>query len=193
MAKPANRKENISSGVKAKNVLLLLLFVLIAFSLQAQPAGSTGTKLKVGEKIPNFQFETAPDKQAHLSDYKGKIVLLNFFASWCPPCNAEFLHLQHEIWEKYRDDPHFILLAFGREHNWQEVNAFAKKKQVTFPVLPDPKRKIFSLFAAAYIPRNILLDEKGKIIFQSVGFEYKDFRSLKKLIEKRLKMYKNKN
>lgn len=166
-----------------------LFLIFCAFYGQAQSAEQVATLLHTGDAVPDFQFEISPGNTAHISDYKGKIVLLNFFATWCPPCNAEFLHLQKEIWEKYQNNAHFTILSFGRQHNWSEVNDFAKQKQVTFHVLPDPHRKIFSIFAKAYIPRNVVLDKQGKIIYQSVGFVYQDFRELKHLLAKRLKAY----
>ncbi len=174
-----------------KLVPALLLFVY-AFSSTAQSELSA-SRLKTGSVVPDFRFEIAPGTPAHIADYEGSIVLLNFFATWCAPCNAEFRHLQKEIWEVYKNNPHFVFFAFGRAHNWEEVRAFARQKQVSFAVLPDPDRKIFSLFAKAYIPRNVVLDEDGRIIYQSVGFVYQDFKALKQLLAKRLATAHRKN
>ncbi len=168
-----------------RKLVPVLCLIVCAFSSTAQ-SEYAASRLKTGTTVPDFRFEIQPGRFAHITDYQGKIVLLNFFATWCAPCNAEFRHLQKEIWTVYKNNPHFVFFAFGREHNWEEVRAFARQKQVTFTVLPDPDRKIFSLFASAYIPRTVVLDEKGKIIYQSTGFVYQDFRALKQILKKRL-------
>jgi hypothetical protein len=76
---------------------------------------------------------------------------------------------------------------FGREHNWEEVNKFKSDNKFSMPFYPDPDRKIYSKFAGQYIPRNFLLSPEGKILFSSIGFDEKDFKSLKEMIEIQLK------
>ena len=162
----------------------LLLFLALSGFAQAQQR--PGSVLTLGSQVPDFRFSATPDSMTHLAAYRGKVILLNFFATWCPPCNAEFPHLEKEIWAQYKDRPDFVLLAFGREHNWKEVKAFAKQKQVTFPVYPDPYRNVFKLFAQAYIPRNVVINAEGKIIYESIGYKPREFERLKTLLDKQL-------
>jgi hypothetical protein len=89
--------------------------------------------------------------------------------------------------QKYKKNPKFELLILGREHSWEEVNKFKEENKFTMPFYPDQERKIYSRFAGQYIPRNFLISSEGKVIFSSIGFEEKDFESLKKLIDQQLK------
>jgi thiol-disulfide isomerase/thioredoxin len=165
--------------------LLLLIFTAPLFS-RAQPADST-THTKVGDKSPTFDFWLNKDKQANLQDYRGKVVLIDFFATWCPPCRAELPRIQKEIWEKYKNNPKFALLAFDREEGWDKVLPFQSQNQYTFLMSPDLNRKIFSLYATQSIPRTIVLDGKGNIIYQSIGYLPAEFDKLLSLLADQLK------
>ncbi len=104
--------------------------------------------------------------------------MLNFFATWCPPCRLELPRVQKEIWEKYKEHKKFSLFVFGREEGWEKLLPFQKTTGYTFPILPDVKRDIFKLYATQSIPRNVILDEKGKIIYQSTGYSEPEFNKL---------------
>lgn len=167
-----------------KKYALFFALLISAITLKAQaPAEDKSTLTKVGQQTPAFEFYTDKDKTATIDSYKGKIVLLNFFATWCPPCRLELPRVQKEIWEKYKDNPKFALFVFGREQGWDKVLPFKETNNYTFPILPDEGRKIFSLFATQSIPRNVVLDENGKIIYQSIGYSEKDFAELLKVLD----------
>jgi peroxiredoxin len=165
-----------------------LIFALALFSLIAKAQAPDATTLtKIGDTAPEFTFNTAKDKTANLKDYRGKIVLLNFWATWCPPCRAELPRVQKEIWEKYKNNPKFALFAFAREEGWAKVLPFQEQNKYTFAMLPDEKREIFKLYATQSIPRNVMLDEKGRIIYQSIGYSPQEFQKLLDLLDARLK------
>jgi peroxiredoxin len=168
-----------------KKAFALLLFLVPLFS-RAQQADTT-TRTKIGDIAPNFAFNLSKEHKASLKDYKGKIVLLNFFATWCPPCRAELPRVQKEIWEKYRNNPKFALLAIDRQEGWDKILPLKQSNSFTFAMVPDEDRKIFSLFATQSIPRNVVLDENGKIIYQSIGYDEADFNKLLALLADRLK------
>jgi len=172
-----------------KGIFSTLTLFLFTFTVLAQTDPDAYTKK--GDQAPQFDFEIQKGKMVKFSDYKGKLVLINLFATWCGPCNAELPLMQKNIWEKYEKNPEFALFVFGREENWDILDPYKKKKGFTFPVLPDPKREIFSKFAKQYIPRNILVDENGKIIYQSMGFTEKEFKELEELIHQKLTAKKN--
>lgn len=113
--------------------------------------------------------------------------MINFFATWCPPCRMELPRVQKEIWQKYKDNPKFTLFVFGREQGWDVILPFKDSNSYTFPILPDEGRKIFSFYATQSIPRNIVIDENGKIIYQSIGYGEKEFKTLLDLLAERLK------
>lgn len=149
-------------------------------------AGVATTLVSKGMMVPNFSYEISKGKTAKISDLKGKIVLINFFATWCGPCRTELPKIQAEIWNKHHSNPKFAMLTFGREHVWQEVEKFKQDNNFEFPFFPDPKRAVYGKFATQLIPRSFLLDENGTIIYLSEGFEQEHFDSLVKLIDSKL-------
>nr|WP_121273599.1 TlpA disulfide reductase family protein [Pedobacter schmidteae] len=168
-----------------KMKLLSVVLLLLPFVTLAQTDLSTLTK--VGDNVPEFSFEISKDKVVKISDYKGKLILINLFATWCPPCNTELPLVQKQIWEKYSSNEGFAFFVFGREEGWDKLIPFKEKKGFTFPILPDLDRNIFKQFATQSIPRNIIVDEEGKIIYQSIGYNEKEFAEMVSLIDQKMK------
>ncbi|MDA8132161.1 MAG: TlpA disulfide reductase family protein [Elusimicrobia bacterium] len=166
----------------------LIIFSLCGWLAGAAPAAETKqAEPGVGQKAPEFRAVTLDGRKIDLAQLKGKVLLINFFATWCPPCMAEMPRLEEEIWQRYKADKRFVLLAVGREHGAAELKKFLGEKRFTLPLVPDPKRGIYSKFAASGIPRNYLIDGSGRIVFKSMGYEKSDFDSLKAAIKKALK------
>lgn len=169
-----------------KTCIFLILFSVFGYTLSAQNTPDPNTNVSKGSQVPSFKYEYEKGKSAKISDLKGKIVLINFFATWCGPCRTELPKIQAEIWNKHHDNAKFVMLTFGREHNWQEVDKFREEQKIAFPLYPDPKRAAYGVFAKQTIPRSFLLDEEGKIIYMSIGFEEEHFNELVKLIDSKL-------
>ena len=175
-------------------IAIIILFILIekyskentAASMKTSQEADSSTITKIDQNVPEFQFTTLSGEELNINDLRGKVVLLNFFATWCPPSMAEMPHLENEIWQKHQSD-NFVLLALGREHTKVELDSFNLEKGFTFPIVPDTRRVIFSKFATQNIPRNVLIDKTGKIVYQAIGFEEKEFATLKSKIEELLK------
>lgn len=142
--------------------------------------------VKKGDLAPDFEFTLSNKNIKNLHDYKGKIILINFFATWCPPCRAELPRVQKEIYDLYRSNKNFELFVFGREEGWDKLTPFIEKTGYTFPILPDAKREIFSKYANSGIPRNVLIDENGKIIYLSLGYTEEEFNNLLTLLKEKL-------
>jgi peroxiredoxin len=155
-----------------KNLLLLLLSILFSFTSMAQ---DEFTLVKKGQQAPDFTYETADGKTIKLSDLKGKVVWLTFFATWCGPCRKELPHLEKQVYEKYKNSSDFVLLVIGREHSREELNKFIKDTGHQLPFVPDTKREIFSKYASQNIPRNFIIDKSGKIVVASTGFNEEEF------------------
>lgn len=169
-----------------KKLLGLIVILSAPFFSRAQKTDAS-TLLKIGDAAPAFTFEIEKGKTVSINDFKGKIVMLNFFATWCPPCRQEFPRVQKEIWEQFGNNPKFALFAFDREEGWEKTQPFKDSNKYTFMMFPDLGRKVYGLFATQYIPRNVVLDENGKIIYQSTGYSPKDFEELLALLKSKLK------
>jgi len=165
---------------------LFLISILFIFSINLF-AQDEATLVKVGDKAPNFTIELENGKTKQLSDLKGKVVWINFFATWCPPCRQELPHLQKEVYDKLKNNPNFELIILGREHSWEEINKFKADNKFNMPFYPDMGRKVFSLFAKQNIPRNFIIDKEGKIAVASTGFTEKEFAEITEKVEALLK------
>jgi peroxiredoxin len=169
----------------SKSFYISILMLSLTLLLNGQ--NDTTTLVKTGDQAPLFKCKTIDGKSIDLSKLKGKVIMVNFFATWCPPCNLELPVLQKKIWDKYKDNPQFVLVILGREHTEAEVSAFAEKKSFTMPFAADPKREIFSLYATQNIPRNVIIGKDGNILFQGTGFSEEEFTVIEKIIAEKLK------
>lgn len=169
-----------------KKIFFALLILAKPVITRAQ-ATDPDLMVKVGDQAPAFDFYIAKGEKTSLDKYKGKIVMINFFATWCGPCRLELPRVQTEIWNKYKDNPKFALFILGRDEGWDVVLPFKDKFKYTFPILPDEGKKLYSLYAKKMIPRNFILDEKGKVIYQSMGYSPEEFDKLLALLSARLK------
>lgn len=167
--------------MKRNIILVAVIFSFLALLFCGfKSDDNNGTLTKKGQTVPKFKVTTLEGKEISVSDLKGKVVLINFFATWCPPCKAEMPHLEKDIWQKYKNREDFYLLSIGREHKAAELLKFKNEKGFTFPIAPDPKRAVFSLFARKMIPRNYLIDQSGRIAFQAIGYAPEEFEQMKK-------------
>ncbi|TDO60665.1 peroxiredoxin [Sunxiuqinia elliptica] len=168
--------------------LLAVLMVFFSFSGKAQTKQNMKqtTLAKIGQQAPDFDFIAPNGKKQSLSDLKGKVVLINFFATWCGPCLKELPHLQKDVFEKYQNNEKFELLVIGREHKPEELAKFKQQKGFKLDFTADAGRSIYSKYATQFIPRNFLIDADGKVIYSSIGFKDEDFKKLKQLIADQL-------
>jgi peroxiredoxin len=164
-------------------IRIAILVALLTSSLIAEEAEST--LVKIGDPAPAFSIMTTDGNEISTEKLKGKVTLLNFFATWCGPCLAELPHLETEIWQKFKDKG-LTLVVVGREHSTEELVKFKVEKKLTMPFAADPKREVYARFATKYIPRNVVIGADGKVKFQSVGFKEAEFVQMKTTIESEL-------
>ena len=159
-----------------------------AYRVGDVPDADEAALTKVGDIAPDLELTTLDGKKLRLAELKNKVVLINLFATWCGPCVAELPRLQKEIWEAYKDQG-LVVLAIGREESVDDLIAFQRKHELTFSIVADPERKLYSALAKQSIPRNYLIRE-GKITYQSMGYSTPEFDRLLKAVELELKKAK---
>ena len=141
------------------------------FSLLSFAQNDKGDIVKTGDKMPAFTLTSTVNGTVNSADLKGKVVLINIFATWCGPCQSELAEVQKTLWPKYKDNKDFRMIVIGREHTDEELTAYNKRKEFTFPLYPDPKREVTNKFASQYIPRSYLINKEGKVISATVGYQ----------------------
>ena len=193
---------------KANNRMLVILLALIAVVCVAlwyadkveregkaaaaaeQPAdeaaeAAAATLAGEGTEAPDFTVEMIDGSKVALSELRGKVVLLNFWATWCPPCRQELTRVQKEIIDRFAGKP-FVFLPVSRGEKRETVEAFREKTGYTFPMGLDSARTVYDRYATDYIPRNFLIDKQGKVILATVGYDDEEFDALIRTIEKTL-------
>lgn len=155
-------------------------------SRSAQSEAEQTTLVHAGELAPDFTVEMFSGERISLSSLRGKVVLLNFWATWCPPCRAELARVQINLIDRFagRD---FVFLPISREETREVIAAFREQTGYTFPMGMDADRAIYDLYASNFIPRNFLIDRDGKVVLATTGYEPEEFDQLLLTIEKTLK------
>lgn len=161
----------------------------IAGDAIAVQADSTGYIVRVGEMAPDFTITLTDGKQVSLSSLRGKVVMLQFTASWCGVCRKEMPFIEKDIWLKHKDNADFALIGIDRDEPLDKVLAFAKSTGVTYPLGLDPGADIFAKYALreSGITRNVLIDKEGKIVKLTRLYNKEEFASLVQMINEMLK------
>lgn len=169
--------------------LVLLLFIALSMTTQARKQDDRGYILNVGDQAPDVELEYLSGKKIQLSSLKNKVIMLQFTASWCGVCRKEMPVIEQEIWQKYKDNPDFILLGIDLKESKNAIEKFKMATGITYPLILDAEGKVFYSFAAqgAGVTRNVIIDRTGKIIFMTRLFEREEFDAMKKVIADELK------
>ena len=116
-----------------KKYVFLAFFALIAFVVKAQD--ESGDLVKEGQQMPAFTIVNDNGTQVPSSSLKRKVILVNFFATWCPPCQKELAEVQKMLWPKYKDNKDFVLLVIGRDIQTLNCRSITKRKVLPFPYI----------------------------------------------------------
>ena len=155
----------------------VIIFLLGACTAKAQSSISpdlskafkdAGLNLfKEGVSIRDFTLTTLDGESATLSQFKGKVVFLNFWATWCGPCRIEMPSME-SLYNQYKDKG-FEILAVNSGESRQQVEDFMKENSFSFPALLDESGKVSSSYGIQAIPTTFLLNSEGKIVLRLVG------------------------
>lgn len=184
--------------IEMKKQLLMALLMLFTITASAQKSENSksvktldenGYIVFEGDECPDFKIKMTDGREIQLSSLRGKVVMLQFTASWCGVCRKEMPFIESDIWQKHKDNPDFMLIAIDRDEPLETVLKFAETTKITYPIGLDPGADIFAKFAVrdAGITRNVLIDREGKIIKRTRLFNQEEFASLVKAIDNELK------
>jgi len=162
-----------------KVLLLLLLFAFLPLS-PAQQAGKGLTKLPEAPQAPDFVLNDLDGNQHRLSDYRGQVVIINFWATWCPPCRAEMPSMQR-AWEQLEEEG---ILMFGIDVGEDEdtIFQFTGNYPVEFPLLMDSDSGVINQWPVRGLPTTFVVDPKGRIVYRAIGGREWDDPSLLALV-----------
>lgn len=143
----------------------LVLFALVGvafFQVMNNKEASAG--VEEGDKAIDFQLRNLEGKQVSLSDYQGKKVMLNFWATWCPPCKKEMPEME----KVHKENKDIVILSVNLDPN-QDVKGFMEKMNLTFPVLLDQENEINKEYKVISIPTSFFIDSEGIIKQKHTG------------------------
>ena len=178
--------------IGAQQAILWLLFLpalarehMAVANVQRAERLAATSLIHVGGLTPDFEVTDSDGATFSMANAKGKVVVINFFATWCGPCMMELPHIE-ELWTDYRDQDKFALLVIGREETMETVREFRSKKGFSFPIAPDPDRDVYSLFAKESIPRTIVVSADGVVVYSQLGFVEEDMDELRAVLTRQL-------
>jgi peroxiredoxin len=142
-----------------------IIYVLTV--LLAAPA-SQAAMPKIGAAAPDFTLKSSSGKNLRLSEHRGEVVMINFWATWCGPCRQE-LPLLNRLHEQYRKAG-FTLLGVNIDDRPDAAQTMAKKLGITFPVLFDTEKRVSGLYDVNAMPSTVLIDRDGKMRYIHLGY-----------------------
>ena len=176
-----------------KSIFISLLAVTIFLSCSSSPSSDKNNDyqflVEVGDVAPDFDMELPDGTSVKLSSLRGKVVMLQFTASWCGVCRKEMPYIESLIWQKHKDNPEFALYGIDREEPVEKIEELVEATGVTYPIGLDPEADIFGLYAekSAGITRNVIIDREGKIVMLTRLFEEDEFNEMVDTIDEMLR------
>lgn len=167
-----------------KTIFLTFIVTLISLNIYAQD-DDRKYLVKVGDMAPDFEMAVADSTTMKLSDLRGKVVMLQFTASWCGVCRKEMPFIESDIWQRHKNNSDFALFGIDRDEPIETILSFAKKTGVTYPIGLDPKAAIFELYAEkdAGITRNVIIGKDGRIVMLTRLYDPEEFKEMVKVID----------
>lgn len=144
-----------------------------------------GYIVKPGQMMPEIEFTLTNGKTIKTSDLKGKVVMLQFTASWCVVCRKEMPHIESDIWQKHKNNKDFALYGIDMDEPLDKVVKFEKDMKISYPLALDPGAGIFYTFAAkgAGVTRNVIVDKSGKIVYLTRLYKEDEFQEMVQVID----------
>ena len=164
--------------------LILILFLFSTISTISQNDINRGYSVEIGEYAPEINLKLLDGREINNENLLGKVVVIQFTASWCSVCIKEMPHLEKEVWQRFKEED-FILVGVDLKEKLSVVEEFIKKTEVTYPFTIDNDGNFFESFTlpGAGVTRNIVIDKNGKISFLTRLFDKKEFEQMIEYID----------
>lgn len=133
--------------------------------------------IEFGDQAPDFTLQSLEGESVKLSDYRGKQIILNFWATWCPPCRAEMPDMQ-TYYTEHKEADNFVILAVNltsTESNRDNIQPFLDELGITFPILLDEESEVSNRYDVVGYPTSYFIDDEGTIQYKVVGPMNQDF------------------
>jgi peroxiredoxin len=168
-------------------LLIYSFFTMFSLFLCAQEMDDRGYIVKEGDQAPDLEIQLLSGEVLKNESFLGKVVVLQFTASWCSVCRKEMPHLESEVWQQFKGDD-FLLIGIDLKENEETTRAFIETIGTTYPIALDLDGSLFSLFAGPKqgVTRNIVIDKKGDIAFLTRLYEREEFEEMISVIETEL-------
>jgi peroxiredoxin len=162
-------------------IYLLLATAIVRAELPAPELSYELTKLETAVPAPDFSLMDMDGEQHSLSDYRGQVIMLNFWATWCPPCRREIPSME-SIFQDLGEQG-FVVLAVNEFEEPDHVFAYMGQLSVipNFPILFDTDSKVAQLYGVKGLPTTLLIDKQGQIVYSAVGgrdFDHPEVRAI---------------
>jgi thiol-disulfide isomerase/thioredoxin len=151
-------------------VCIVLAFLCLAGNADAISLGSKIDikPIKGNRTLPSLNLEDLKGKKVDLKSFKGKVIFLNFWATWCGPCKEEMPSIE-ALYQRFKDRD-FIFLTISVDYEGSKpVREFIEKNRYTFPVLVDQKSETLDIFEVTGIPTTFVIDKQGKLLGKAIG------------------------
>jgi peroxiredoxin len=165
------RKEKDFNYPMAVFIFVAVTVLVVILSLKLNDSSfkfSNQVAIKDNLPAPDFTFPGLDGKMVSLSDYKGKVVLVNIWATWCPPCVDEMPSME-KLYQKFKGENFEILAVSIDEPGLKAVAPFMKKSNLTFPALIDSEGTIKAVYGITGVPESFIIDHKGILIKKIIG------------------------
>jgi len=150
-----------------RTIILFVLGAAVIYTLYANFTKDDRLKVAVGEQAPDFVLVDMDGKKHQLSDYKGQGVFLNFFGTWCKPCEEEFPYINNQ-YHQFKEQG-VQVLAVNIDESDLAVNKFANRLGLDFPIVIDKDSQVQTAYNIGYLPATFLVDPDGKVVKYHTG------------------------
>ena len=177
-------------------VLIALVVAIIFWPVEASATNSSvptaqddieaTTLIHAGDMAPDFTVEMLDGSKVTLSALRGKVVLVGFWATWCPPCRQELSHMQKDVIDRFAGKD-LVVLPISRGEKRKTVEEYIAKMGYTFPIGLDGDQSIYRKYASNYIPRSFVVGRDGKVVYVAVGYDEQIAKEIDTAISEALK------